>query len=75
MNSDLFYQGVKHHYCLYQLTQVYIVFFLSVAAGETHEVHPPSVSAPSIVVHLCDEESEFQGVKPKIMQTKRPDVV
>ncbi|BFZ10228.1 hypothetical protein BsWGS_13267 [Bradybaena similaris] len=42
--------------------------------GETHEVHPSSVAAPSIVVHLCEDSGGFQAEKLKITQTRRPDV-
>uniref|UniRef100_A0A0B6Z155 Calcipressin n=1 Tax=Arion vulgaris TaxID=1028688 RepID=A0A0B6Z155_9EUPU len=41
--------------------------------GETHEVQPPSVSAPSIVVHLCPDADSSPGDKAKIIQTRRPD--
>jgi calcipressin-3 len=41
--------------------------------GGTHEVHPPSVSAPAIVVHLCEDGEALQPGLQKIMQTRRPD--
>ncbi|CAG5126992.1 unnamed protein product [Candidula unifasciata] len=42
--------------------------------GETHEVHPPSMAAPAIIVHLCEDDTGFPAEKPtKILQTRRPD--
>ncbi|CAL1547917.1 unnamed protein product [Lymnaea stagnalis] len=43
--------------------------------GEIHEVHPPSVAAPAIVVHLCEDPEGYEPgkLRQKIMQTKRPE--
>ncbi len=45
----------------------------SLAPGESHELHPASDSAPGIVVHICEDPDGFEN-RPKIEQTRRPDI-
>lgn len=44
----------------------------------SHEIHPPSDKHPAIVVHICEDPPfppiNLAGQRPKIIQTRRPDV-
>ncbi|KAG8201974.1 hypothetical protein JTE90_027447 [Oedothorax gibbosus] len=40
--------------------------------GEAHELHPPSITQPGIVVHVC-EDRVTDGRRIKMVQTRRPD--
>jgi len=47
------------------------------APGEAHELHPPSVSAPGIIVHICEEAAApLPSPRPPgpIPQTSRPSL-
>lgn len=47
----------------------------NLAPGMSHEIHPPSDKHPAIVVHICEDPPlRCNGEKPKIIQTRRPDV-
>ncbi|XP_039271050.1 calcipressin-2-like [Styela clava] len=48
----------------------------SLQPGESHEIHPGTLSTPSVVVHTCEEDEAGSSVgqpKLKIQQTRRPD--
>ncbi|XP_022294304.2 calcipressin-2-like isoform X1 [Crassostrea virginica] len=50
----------------------------NLAPGMSHEIHPPSDKHPAIVVHICEDPPfppiNLAGQRPKIIQTRRPDV-
>lgn len=49
----------------------------SLQPGESHEIHPGTLSTPSVVVHTCEEDeagsSSMRQPKLKIQQTRRPE--
>ncbi|GFN79347.1 calcipressin-1-like [Plakobranchus ocellatus] len=47
----------------------------NLSPGESHELHPSTIDAPAIVVHMCEDPVGFGTnltPKPKIVQTRRP---
>jgi len=45
----------------------------NLAPGESHELHPPSPCHPAIIVHICEDPEGFAD-RPKILQTRRPNM-